>query len=173
MNKLAAIALFPVLVVGGAVANTSVLMVDVDTAEGPDITVPVPLPMARAGLWFAPDEAKRVEALELAEHLPHARKAVAALRQAPDGVFVEVHDRDEHVKIVKEGESLRVRVIDGSRTSVDVRVPLAAAEKALDAYDREERTFDTSDLVAALGSAPRGELVHVLDGEDEVRIRMW
>ena len=173
MSKLAAIALFPVLVVGGAVVNTSVLMVDVDTPEGPDITVPVPLPMARAGLWFAPDEAKRVKAPELAEHLPHVMKAVAALRRAPDGVFVEVRDRDEHVEIVKEGDDLRVHVIDGSRTTVNVRFPLAAAQKALDAYDRDERTFDTSELVAALGSAPRGELVHVLDGEDEVRISMW
>lgn len=173
MSKLAAIALFPVLVVGGAVVNTSVLLVDVDTPEGPDVTVPVPLPVARAGLWFAPEQARRVKAPELAEHLPRVRKIVKALEDAPDGVFVEVRDRDEYVEIIKEDDDLRVHVIDGSRTTVDVRFPLAAAQKALDAYDRDERTFDTSELVAALGSAPRGELVHVLDGKDEVRISMW
>ncbi|MDP2497202.1 MAG: hypothetical protein Q8W44_04330 [Candidatus Palauibacterales bacterium] len=172
-RKLAAVAIVPALLLGGAVMNTSVLVVDVQTPDSPHLVVPVPMPLARAGLAFAPDEAKRVQVPELAEHLPEAKKAVAALREAPDGLFVEVHDGDEHVRITKEGDVLRVRVIDGSRTNVNVRFPLAAAAEALEAYDVEDRSFDTSDLVAALGSGPGGELVHVLDGEDEVSIRMW
>lgn len=172
-RKLAAVAVVPALLLGGAVVNTSVLVVDVQTPDGPHLVLPVPMPLARAGLTFAPDAAKRVEVPELAEHLPEAKKAVAALRQAPDGVFVEVHDGDEHVRISGEDDILRVHVVDGSRTTVDVRFPLAAAEAALDAYDVEHGSFDTSDLVAALGSAPGGDLVHVLDGEDEVSIRMW
>lgn len=172
-RKLAAVALVPALLLGGAVANTSVLVVDVQTPDSPHLVIPVPLPLARAGLAFAPDEARRVELPGLAEHLPAARKAVAALRGAPDGVFVELHDRDEHVRITKEDDLLRVRVIDGARTKVDVRLPLAVAEEALRAYDAEGGSFDTSGLAAALGSAPGGELVHVLDGDDEVSIRMW
>lgn len=172
-RKLAAVAVVPALLLGGAAMNTSVLVVDVQTADSPHLVLPVPMPLARAGLAFAPNEAKRVEVPELAEHLPGARKAVAALRQAPDGVFVEVRDGEEHVRITSEEDVLRVNVIDGSRTTVDLRLPLAAAEEALDAYDVGEGSFDTSELVAALGSGPGGELVHVLDGEDEVSIRLW
>lgn len=172
-RKLAAVAVVPALLLGGAVMHTSVLVVDIQTADSPHLVVPVPMPLARAGLAFAPDEAKRVEVPELAEHLSEAKKAVAALRQAPDGVFVEVHDGDEHVRISREEDILRVNVIDGSRTTANVRLPLAAAEEALDAYDVEEGSFDTSDLVAALGSGPGGELAHILDGEDEVSIRLW
>ncbi len=172
-RKLAAVAVVPALLLGGAAMNTSVLVVDVQTPDSPHLVLPVPMPLARAGLAFAPDEAKRVQAPELADHLPEAKKAVAVLREAPDGVFVGVRDGDEHVKITKEDDILRVHVIDGSRTTVDVRFPLAAAAEALEAYDVEEGSFATSDLVAALGSGPGGELVHVLDGEDEVSIRMW
>lgn len=172
-RKLAAVAVVPALLLGGAVMNTSVLVVDVQTPDSPHLVLPVPMPLARAGLAFAPDEAGRVEAPELAHHLPEAKKAVAALREAPDGVFVEVHEGDEHVRITGEDDILRVSVIDGSRTTVDVRLPLAAVEEALDAYDVEEGSFDTSDLIAALGSGPGGELVHVLDGGDEVSIRLW
>lgn len=172
-RKLAAVAIVPALLLGGAVANTSVLVVDVQTPDSPNLVIPVPLPLARAGLAFAPDEARRVEVPELAVHLPAAKRAVASLREAPDGVLVEFHDRDEHVRITKEDDLLRVHVIDGPRTEVDVSFPLAAAEEALRAYDIEGRSFDTSDLVAALGTAPGGELVHVLDGDDEVSIRMW
>lgn len=172
-RKLAAVAIVPALLLGGAAVNTSVLVVDVQTPDSPHLVIPVPLPLARAGLALAPDEARRVEVPELAEHLPAAKKAVAALREASDGVFVEIRGRDEHVRIAKEDDLLRIRVIDGSKTKVDVSVPLAAAGEALLAYDREERSFDTSDLVAALGTAPSGELVRVLDGEDEVGIRLW
>lgn len=172
-RRLAAVAAVPALLLGGAVMNTSVVVVDVQTPDSPHLVIPVPLPLARAGLALAPERAKRVEAPELAEHLPAAKRAVQALREAPDGVFVEFHDRSEQVRITKEADLLRVRVVDGSGTNVDVSFPLAAAGEALRSYDREDRSFDTSGLVAALAAAPRGELVRVLDGDDEVSIRMW
>jgi hypothetical protein len=34
------------------------------------------------------------------------------------------------------------------------------------------RGFRTRDLVAALQAAPRGQIVHVRDGQDEVRVRI-
>ncbi len=171
-RKLAAIAVLPALLLGGAAVNTSVLMVDVDTADGPHIVLPVPLPLARAGLAFAPDEARRVEVPELAEHLPHARRVVETLRDAPDAVIVDVEDGEEHVSVVKEGDVLRVRVVDGERTTADVRLPLGSADAVLRAYDVETRSFETSELVAALGAAPGGDLVRVLDGADEVSVRI-
>lgn len=172
-RKLAAAAVVPALLMGGAVASTSIVTVDVDAADGPHLVVPVPLPLARAGLAFAPDDARRVEVPELAEHLPQVRRAVRTLRNAPDGVIVEVHGEGEHVIVAKEEDALRVQAVEGERTRADVRVPLRAADAVLRAYDPETRSFETPALVAALGAAPGGELVRVVDGDDEVSVRIW
>lgn len=171
-RKFAAIAILPALLLGGAAVNTAVLMVDVDTADGPHIVLPVPLPLARAGLAFAPDDARRVEVPELAEHLPRVRRVVETLRDAPDAVVLDVEDGEEHVSVVKEGDVLRVHVVDSARTTADVRLPLGSADAVLRAYDVESRSFEASELVAALGAAPGGDLVRILDGEDEVSVRI-
>lgn len=173
MGRIAAAVMLPVFLVGGAVMNASVMLVDVHDADGTHIVVPVPLTLAQAALTFAPDEAKRIQAPELAEYLPHAGRILEELRKAPDGLLVEVEERDEHVRIAKEGDVLRIRVTEGNRTDVDLKLPLRSVQAMLGAYDEERRSFRASDLISALKSAPDGELVHVLDGGDEVQIRMW
>lgn len=173
MNKIALLVLVPALLVGGAVVNTSVLLVDVDAGDAPHLVVPVPLPVARAALALAPDEARWVEAPEVARHLPMLERVVGALGESPDGVLVEVEDDDERVEVAKHGDIVRVRASDGPGTSVDVDVPIRSARAVLRAYDRDRRSFRSSGLLAALGTVPDGELVHVLDGENEVELRMW
>ena len=61
ITKLAALTLLPMLLVGGAVMNASVLVVDVQEAGGTHIVVPVPLALAQLALAFAPAEIKRVD----------------------------------------------------------------------------------------------------------------
>lgn len=162
------------LVFAGAAMNTSVLTVDVETAEAPRMVIPVPVPLAQAALVFAPDEAKRIEAPELARYLPHVKRALGALREAPDARLVEVRDAGEHVEISKEDDRLRIRVREaGEGARVDVELPLAAAEAALRSYDTGSGTFDTGELISALRSAPRGDLVHVVDGAEEVTVEVW
>lgn len=173
MNKIAVLLLVPTLVVGGAVASTPVVLVDVDAADAPHLVAPVPVPVARAALALAPEEARWVEAPELARRLPGLERAVDALRGADDGVFVRVEDGDERVRVSKDGGLLRVRAVDGPATRVSVDVPFRLAEAVLRAYDRERAAFRSSGLIAALGTAPDGELVRVLDGEEEVGIRVW
>lgn len=173
MAKYAAIALFPVLVVGGAVMNTSVVLVDVQQPDAPHVVAPVPLPIARAALHFASEEARRVRAPQLAEHLPLVERLLDELREAPEGVFVEVHEPGQFVLVAKEGDILRIQATDGEASVVDVRVPLGSVEAALRAYDAETGSFDTSELIGSLKHAPRGDLVQVEDGEQKVRIKMW
>lgn len=98
-RKVLAVGLVTFLVFAGAAMNTSVLTVDVDTADAPRLVLPVPVPAARAGLFFAPDEAKRIEAPELARHLPHARRMLGALRDAPSGELARVLDGTDEVTI--------------------------------------------------------------------------
>lgn len=171
MGKLFGAALLSAAVVGGAAIDTGVVVIDIHAADGPHIVVPVPLVLARAGLAFAPDEARRIEAREFAPYLPYAERILDALREAPDGTLVEVVDGDDYVNVAKKGDAIHIRALEGRETAADVVVPLRSAEAVVRAYDVEGKYFRTSRLVAALRFAPRGDLVDVRDGDDRVRIR--
>lgn len=171
MSKMLGAVLLSAVVVGGGLAHTGMVVVDVQEADGPRVVVPVPLALARAGAGLVPDEGRRIEAPGFARLRPHAKRAVDALRGAPDGMLVEVRNGDEHVGVTKEGESLRIRIREGAETRADVVVPLRSAEAVVRAYDREGGHFRTSRLVAALDHAPDGELVEVVDGDERVEIR--
>jgi hypothetical protein len=173
LTKVAALTLLPIALVGGVVANSSIMIVEVDT-EDVRIMVPVPLSLAQMAMVFAPSEAKYVDIEEAGEYFPYLGRMVEELRNIPDGVMiVEVQDRGDHVQIFKEDDALRVQVDERGDTEVNVRVPLAMLEAMVDAYDTETQTLRTSRVVGALRAAPSGDLVHVIDGDDEVHIRMW
>lgn len=137
--------------------------------NGLHIIVPVPLSLARLALNFAPPEAKYVQLPEIAEYLPYAERIVEELRNAPDAVLVSVEERDRSVLVEKVGETLEVHVEDGD-AMVDVTVPLDAVLDVLRAYDGEG--FDTRDLIRAIGRA-HGNVVHVRDGDQELKIWVW
>lgn len=177
--KLAALTMLPMLLVGGVVMNASVLVVSVHEAGGTSITIPVPLALAQVAMAFAPDDVKYVDIEqaddEVARYWPYLERIVAELGDIPDAVLVEVEDGNDHVIVAKEGDLLRISVDEGkgSGETVRVNVPLAMVSAMLEAYDEETGRLRTSRLVGALRAAPSGELVHVLDGRDEVSIRMW
>lgn len=171
MGKVLGAALLSIALVGGAAAHGGIVVVDVQEADGPRIVVPAPLALVRAGLVFAPDEVKRIEAREFAAYLPHAERAVSELRSAPEGPLVRAADGDDLVTVTKEGTALRIRAREGDGAAVDVVVPLGSAEAAVRAYDTEGGYFRTSELVAALGATPSGDLIDVVDGDQRVRVR--
>ena len=80
LTKLAALTLAPVLLVGGVVANSSIMIVEVDT-DDVRIVVPVPLSLAQVAVAFAPDEAKYIDIEEAGEYLPYLADFVAAIRE--------------------------------------------------------------------------------------------
>lgn len=173
VSKLAAITILPMLLVGGVVANSSILVVTVHEAGGTDITVPVPLAVAQVALAFAPDEAKRVEIPEIAEYLPYLEQIVSELERVPDTVLVEVRDRGDHVTVAKEDDFLRVRVREDGDASVDVSIPLSTVRGIVAAYDAEDGVLHGTRVIGALRASPSGTLVHVRDDRDEVKVRMW
>ncbi len=170
--KVAALTLIPAALVGGVVMNASVMMVSVDN-EDVTLTIPVPLALAQLCMAFAPEEVKYVEVPEFAEVAPYLERIVEELQNTPDGIFVEVRDGGDHVKVYKEGGLLKVWVEDRGDTMVTVAIPFESMMAVVNAYDMEGQYFRTSRLVGALRAAPSGDLVHVIDGDDEVRIRMW
>jgi hypothetical protein len=197
--KLAALSMLPMLMVGGVVMNSSILIVDVQEAGGTHIMVPVPLALAQMALAFAPQEIKYLGMdgtgpmshmvdsgdmeefrrmggfAEIGEYWPYLERMVDELNVMPDGILVEVVDRNDHVIVAKEGEYIRVSVDEGKAAgeTVNVNIPLATITAMLDAYDQEGGYIRTSRLVSAMRAAPSGELVRVNDGGDKVSIRMW
>lgn len=170
--KVAALTLLPVVLVGGAVLNSSIMLVTVHN-DDVKLLIPVPLALAQIALAFCPDEVKRIEVPELAQYIPYLEDVVTALQEAPDAVFVEVEDGSDHVRVYKEGGLLKVTVRARTDEQVTVQIPFVSMMAVVHAYDTEGKFFRTSRLVGALRAAPSGDLVHVIDGDDEVRIRMW
>lgn len=174
MLKAAAVVLVSIpLLLLGLVASTGLVVVDVKTADGPRIVLPVPLFLARAALGFAPREAREVEVPELGEHYEIARRLVAELRDASDGVLVEVDDRENHVLIEKIGDEIAIEVV-GDEEEVSLRIPLAAASEVLDSYDGKRlRVEGVLDALSSSSSLSGGDLVHVKSDDEEVRIWLW
>jgi len=154
--------------------NAGILVVDVreDGPDGHHVFVPVPLALARTALWFVPTKHLAVKEPEFEEHREMVLRLLRELGKAEDADLVEVHDGDESVLVRKVGNHLEVHVSNNSE-KVDVRAPLAVVTRILESYDEDRGSFRGSSLSAALGYMPRGNVVHVVGGEEEVRISVW
>lgn len=171
MLKIAAITLaaIPVLLLG-LVLTSSCVIVDVRTADTPRIIVPVPLFVARTALSFAPEEARRIEVPEIAEYLPVAQNVIAELETIGDARLIEVQDGEDEVIIEKIGDELSIEV-HGRTEDVSVNLPLAVVTEIFESYDGE--TLEVAEVLGALSSVSRSELVHVRDGDEEVKVWIW
>ncbi len=171
MLKIAAITVLsiPLLLVGALLSATWVV-VDVRTADGPRIIVPVPLAVVRAALAFAPDDAKHVELPDFDEYADVAGEILDELIDAPDGVLVEVHDGGDHVLIAKVGDEIEISV-DGDDEEVSIRLPLTVAADILDSFDGD--AIETREALAALSAVSHSDLVHVRTADEEVKVWIW
>lgn len=154
--------------------NAGILIVDVREG-GPDgnhVFVPVPLALARAALWFVPDDQLAIDEPEFAEHRELALRLLQELEKAEDADLVEVNDGKQKVLVRKVANQIEVHV-SSDRENVDVRAPLVVVTRILESYDADHLRFRGSGLSAALGYLPRGEIVHVVDVDEEVRISVW
>ena len=154
----------------GLCLSSSCVVVDVRPADGPRVIVPVPLFVARAALAFAPHEATHIDVSEIAEYFDVAEKIVDELLDATDGVLVEVHDGGDHVLIAKVGDEIEIDV-DGEEEEVSVRLPLTLVADILESYDGEE--LETREVLAALSTVSRTNLVHVRTADEEVKVWIW
>ncbi len=171
LTKLAIAAAVLPLATGAAVLSADYAIVDVKDKAGMHVLVPVPLTLVQAALSLAPAKARRIEApVELKQNLNLANALVAELRKCPDAELVSVDDGNDHVRITKAGDELLVHVEEQAGARVDVRVPLAAAADMLSQLKGDR--LEPAALIDALRLA-KGELVHVVDGDTEVRVRMW
>lgn len=122
-----------VLVGGAAVSSEGFIHVKVheQQPDGTNINLFVPAALATTALHFVPvHDLKERDSQELRQCLPIIDAAIPALRDAPDGVLVEVTDEHDHVLVQKLGGSVVVDVNDDEDV-VHVAVPLRAAQSAI------------------------------------------
>jgi hypothetical protein len=137
--------------------------------EGTRLIVPVPIMLAQIAARFAPQEVRHLHDPELAGHMPLLRVVARELQRVGDADLVRIEERDETVSIVKSGGDLVIEVAQPGE-QVYVRFPVAALERIF-----ENSHGDCLHPAAVLGALKEtsGELVHVVDGDDEVHISVW
>ena len=122
-----------VLVAGAAVSSEGFIHVKVHEKQpdGTNVNLFVPAALATTALHFIPaHDMKARDSQELRQCLPIIDAAIPVLRDAPDGVLVEVVDEHDHVLVQKLGGSVVVDVND-DQDVVHVSVPLGAAQNAI------------------------------------------
>jgi hypothetical protein len=134
-----AIALVTTLVVASgtaalasAVYRAGIVEVDVrsDDVTSGDVSIRIPGFVIAVAASLVPAEALSDAAREAKPFLPAARAAFDELTHCPDGVYVEVESRGEHVRIGKKDGVFFVHVrTDGE--SVRVSLPLHAVGPVL------------------------------------------
>jgi hypothetical protein len=101
------------------------------------------------------------------------RAMLDAVRNAPDGEFVSVKNRDEDVHVSKQNGYLLIRVNDSNRgkdkQEVQVRVPIAVVD-ALVASSKGGDDLDIGAALRALAAHGDTDLVNVKDGKETVHI---
>ena len=99
------------------------------------------------------------------------RELVLAFRDGPDTDFVRIQERDESVRVAKEGDYLIILAEEDGlhdRETVNIRLPFPVLE-ALVGTDGEEL-----DLLAGLQALREfeGEELVTVESDDE-RVRIW
>ncbi len=164
------LALLGILVLVGFLGGFSVLVLRASWEEGRTLVVPVPAVLAGAGLALAP----RLELSDVAPYHRDLGRVLAALEDTPDGLYLEAHGEGrEHVTVEKRDRALLVRVTESPGVSVEFTLPLATLAAFLRAYDLEAGAVAPRRLLPALRGVPRGPLLHLTEGDVEIRVGVW
>jgi hypothetical protein len=120
------------LMAGALVMHEGVITVNVreKRPDGSHVRLFVPATVIGLGMSLAPKDKIEHATRHARKFLPLARIGAEELAKCPDFVLVEVHDRDEHVRIQKVGGRLLVDV-HSPREEVHVAVPLRTVISAL------------------------------------------
>ena len=164
-----------------AQASQRWLHVRVDNPDDKGEMVRVNVPMALAEVLVASVDQKELHHghINISRHADlngvDLRAMLDAVRNAPDGEFVSVKNRDEDVHVSKQNGYLLIKVNETGRKDgkdkqeVDVRVPMAVVE-ALIASSKGGDDLDVGAALRALATHGDTELVNVKDGKETVHI---
>ena len=147
------------------------VVVDVDTADGVHLKVPVPLMALRCAAGCIPID--EMEIPELPDELRQNKEAMLMvlreLRDCPDAMLVDVVTPDATVTIAKSGDDVLVDV-EADDATVHVSVPVRRMTRVLERWDWQHVE---PKLAFDLLAAGRGELVNVQAEDASVRVTVW
>jgi hypothetical protein len=126
----AALGLGGTIVLAGAYTmREGVIRVDVDEyrADGPHLHLWLPAAAVPMAMHFVPSKYLRHVSEQARQALPVLHAIVKELKKYPDADFVEVVDRDQHVRVRTHGGKLQIDV-DAPDQKVHVLCPLSAIE---------------------------------------------
>lgn len=147
----------------------------VEVNEGGDkasqVNVNLPLSIAKAALGMAPQKFTEKALEKLSDHdisIADIRTLWAEIKQAGNAEFVTVQEKDETVRVARDGEWMRIRVekTTGKAERVHVDIPLRVVDALLSG---DSESFN---LLAAVNELEgnNGDIVRVEDGNDKVRV---
>jgi len=131
------VVLMPVFAFGAAVAATGTVTVRVHErgADGVRLYLPVPALLVDLAVFAAPrllpDEALAEARREIDPFRDGLEALAEEIEHCPQGVLVDVHTGDEHIRVVKGWRSFEVTV-DSDDADVKISVPARLAGRVLD-----------------------------------------
>jgi hypothetical protein len=146
-----------------------------DSKEGESVSVNVPLSMAQAILPTV-NKGKLhngVVKIDNAEMNDIDVKALLeAIKNAPDNEFVSVKQKDEDVRVAKQGGNLVVHVIqkDKDAEKVDITVPMKLVDALLS--NVKDNEVDVAAALKALSDAGSDALLVTVQSATE-HVRIW
>lgn len=100
------------------------------------------------------------------------KELLRELDRSPDGEYVRVRDREDNVRVAKQGAFMLVKVEshDGKNAHVDARIPMSVINALASGEDDQ---LNISAALDALAKAGDGELITVVDDDGETHVRIW
>jgi hypothetical protein len=95
------------------------------------------------------------------------RKIWSELKKAGNAEFVTVQQKNETVHVAKEGNYILVKITEGKKPKVDLKVPVGVVDALLAGSGDE---LDTKGALMAMQKQNAGEILTVNDNETQVRI---
>jgi len=160
--------MLPVALARGGDRYVHVRILDRDAADE-EVRLDVPVGLLRAFLAHAD-----VEVWDRDLSLRYAggsevdlREVLAALREAPEGEFLRIRERDESVRVAKEGGFFLVRVDERDGDRLRVRFPLAVLDTLIDSGTER---LDFAAALEALSDYDGDDLLTVESDDEQIRI---
>jgi hypothetical protein len=143
-----------------------------DTGSGEKVRVNIPLSLAEKvipAINQGPLHEGKVSIHDMNTNGVDIKALLNAVKDAPDGEFVTVQERDEDVRVAKVNGKMVVHVIDhdGGKENVEVTIPWEVAQALASTNGRD---IDVLAAIRALEQAGDTTLVTVTDHEQTVRV---
>lgn len=167
------LALFLTVALAGSALAGPWIHVEVLEKDGAEVRVNLPMSAVEVALEVAEDEAFDQGYITIDETditVEELRAIWQELRSSGDGEYVRVMDGDEHVRVFRQGDYIKVHVSDGDdelSEQVNLEVPVSVVDALLSGSGDQ---LNIRAAIEELQKTTQGEVINIRDGRDHIRI---